>query len=316
VLFAWTANQQRQQADELLARGMWVILSQPEMKSKPTKEVFALLQAGADYGNALSMGMLGSLYADGAGVEKDYAKAREWYEKAAAKDRVLAALAMNNLGVLYENGQGVPQDFVKAREWYEKAAAKDYAPAMHNLGMLYDNGQGLVQDYAKAREWFEKAADKGDVYAKTALEQLPIHEAKATGRYPEALRLQEAFAAKTEADETKRDGKPGEETAEQLSQITWYALFAREFPKALAVADRAHALFPDHLLIESNRAHALMFTEHAVEGKALYLAYKGKSIKGSKLWERAIADDFAKFQKAGLTHPMMADIEKELGISR
>src|SRR5262249_40152132 len=42
VLFAWTANQQRQQADELLARGMSIILSQPEMKSKPTKEVVAL----------------------------------------------------------------------------------------------------------------------------------------------------------------------------------------------------------------------------------------------------------------------------------
>jgi len=30
---------------------------------------------------------------------------------------------------------------------------------------------------------------------------------------------------------------------------------------------------------------------------------------------RAIAQDFAEFRKAGLTHPMMADIEKELGVS-
>jgi hypothetical protein len=28
----------------------------------------------------------------------------------------------------------------------------------------------------------------------------------------------------------------------------------------------------------------------------------------------AIAEDFAEFRKAGLTHPMMADIEKELGL--
>jgi hypothetical protein len=34
-----------------------------------------------------------------------------------------------------------------------------------------------------------------------------------------------------------------------------------------------------------------------------------------KLWERVIAQDFAEFRKAGLTHPMMADIEKELGVS-
>jgi hypothetical protein len=34
------------------------------------------------------------------------------------------------------------------------------------------------------------------------------------------------------------------------------------------------------------------------------------------LWEQGIADDFTALRKAGLTHPMMADIEKNLGISR
>jgi hypothetical protein len=33
------------------------------------------------------------------------------------------------------------------------------------------------------------------------------------------------------------------------------------------------------------------------------------------LWERAIAEDFAELREAGLTHPMMTDIEKELGVS-
>jgi hypothetical protein len=31
--------------------------------------------------------------------------------------------------------------------------------------------------------------------------------------------------------------------------------------------------------------------------------------------ERVIVEDFAQFRKAGLKHPMMADIEKELGVS-
>jgi hypothetical protein len=35
----------------------------------------------------------------------------------------------------------------------------------------------------------------------------------------------------------------------------------------------------------------------------------------NKLWEHVIAEDFAEFRKAGLTHPMMADIENELGVS-
>jgi len=41
--------------------------------------------------------------------------------------------------------------------------------------------------------------------------------------------------------------------------MTWYALFAKDYAKALAVADHAHALFPDNLGIETNRAHVLMF---------------------------------------------------------
>jgi hypothetical protein len=61
-----------------------------------------------------------------------------------------------------------------------------------------------------------------------------------------------------------------------------------------------------------------MFTGHDEEAKALYLAHKGQrmSDKDDRLWERVIGQDFAEFRKAGLPHPMMADIEKELGISR
>ena len=61
-----------------------------------------------------------------------------------------------------------------------------------------------------------------------------------------------------------------------------------------------------------------MFTGHDKEAKELDLVYKGQRMSGEddRLWERVIAQDFAAFRKAGLTNPMMADIEKELGISR
>jgi uncharacterized protein len=272
-------------------------------------------EKAADKGDASAMGILGIYYESGTGVAQDYAKAREWYEKAAAKGE---ARAMFNLGWLYANGEGVEQDYVKAREWFEKAADKGAERAMGILGMYYESGTGVAQDYAKAREWFEKAADKGEERAKAKLEQLSISEAFGAGRYGEAVRLQEALVVKVEAAETEREGKPGEETAQALNEVAWHALFAGEFTKALTVADRAHALLPDSLLIETNRAHALMFLgEREEECKALYLAYKGKpmSEQDARLWERVIAKDFAEFRKAGLTHPMMADIEKELGVS-
>jgi TPR repeat protein len=270
-------------------------------------------EKAAEKGFPSAMGNLGVLYHNGQGVAQDYGKAREWYEKAAEKG---FPRAMGNLGVLYHNDQGVAQDYAKAREWYEKAAANGNATAMLNLGQLYEEGWGVAQDYGKAREWYEKAADKGEPRAKAQLEQLPIRAADA-GRYAEALQLQEALAVKVEEAETKREGNPAKETAQALQGVAWRALFAREFTKALTASDRAHALLPDDLGIETNRAHALMFVERGKESKALYLAHKGKPVseEDAKLWERAIAEDFAEFRKAGLTHPMMADIERELGVS-
>jgi TPR repeat protein len=318
------ADQQRAEAEErrelaehaLLTVTTTVERFYDQMDIETKKTVVAVLQTRATYhGDATSMGSLASLYAKGQGVAQDYAKAFEWYVKAADKGD---ASAMSNLGLFYANGQGVAQDYAKAREWYEKAAAKGDASAMHNLGTLYQRGYGVAQDYGKARDWFEKASDKGEASATAYLDKLRVTEAAGAGRYAEALQLQEALAAKVEVEETKRDGKPSKDTAQALTEVAWLALFTREFTKALTVADGSHALFPDDLSIETNRAHALMFLGHGEDARTLYLAHKGKLIlePSDQLWERVIVEDFVEFRKADLTHPMMAEIEKELGVSR
>ena len=106
VLFALLANQQRitaekqrHQADTILARATNIIGNlQFQMDIETKREAFALLQAGAEHGDSSSMANLGGAYHLGLGVAQDYAKAREWYEKAAANGN---AIAMNNLGTLY-----------------------------------------------------------------------------------------------------------------------------------------------------------------------------------------------------------------------
>jgi TPR repeat protein len=317
----WRAEQQREEAAEqrniLEAATTYMVKSQTEQDEGKKREAFGpvlvLFQRGADRGDTFYIRNLALLY-QAFGPAQDYTKARELYATAADKGD---ARAISNLGSLYEEGRGVAQDYTKARELYATAAIKGDARAMFNLGLLYANGWGVAQDYTKAREWWEKAADRGDENAKAQLKSLRINAAAAAGRYAEALHLQEGSAAEVEAEETKREGKPGKETAEALNEVTWRALFARDFTKAFTVAERAHALLPDDLTIETNRAHALMFLERGEDCKALYLAYKGKpmSQQDARLWERVIAEDFAEFRKAGLTHPMMADIEKELGVS-
>jgi hypothetical protein len=47
-----------------------------------------------------------------------------------------SATGMFYLGVLYENGWGVVKDYAKAREWYQKAAAGGYKDANFMLSQL------------------------------------------------------------------------------------------------------------------------------------------------------------------------------------
>jgi len=48
---------------------------------------------------------------------------------------------------IYANGMdGVAVDYAKAAQWYQRAAQKKYAPAMQELGYLYEQGLGVQQD--------------------------------------------------------------------------------------------------------------------------------------------------------------------------
>ena len=63
---------------------------------------------------------------------------------------------------MYVLRYGVEQDYKKAIEWYEKSAIQGYAKAQYNLGAVYGNGEGVRQDKKRAKEWFGKACDGGD----------------------------------------------------------------------------------------------------------------------------------------------------------
>ena len=106
--------------------------------------------------------MLALMYDYGQGVPKNDAKARLWYEKAAAGGN---ADAQNYLGVRYAFGDGAPQNYVQAAKWYEKAAVQGYARAQNNLGALYANGHGVPQNDMWAYVWHNLAAahSEGDL---------------------------------------------------------------------------------------------------------------------------------------------------------
>ena len=93
-------------------------------------------------------------------VQRDTAKAAEWYRKAASfgNDQGRYSLAR-----LLEAGEGVQQDHGQAAALYRMAAASqdrqfhDSIDAAYRLGRLYFYGRGVEQDYAQAVTWFQKA---------------------------------------------------------------------------------------------------------------------------------------------------------------
>jgi len=138
--------------------------------------------------------------------------------------------------------------------------------------------------------------------------------AGALTNWRKTLTIAETLTATAEEAEGKTGGKLGPRTAEALGNVAWHALFVYEFKKGLAASERAQGLATELIWIDGNRAHALMFLQRAREARAVYLVHKGKSLWG-KRWEEVIADNFDKLRKAGLAHPMMAEMERTLGVT-
>jgi tetratricopeptide (TPR) repeat protein len=98
---------------------------------------------------------------------------------------------------------------------------------------------------------------------------------------------------------------------DKIGGIAYNFVLARKLVMALEAADQAISLAPEKIWLYSNRAHALMFLDRVDEARALYLKYRGQqNVQDDKSWETVILEDFAELQKAGLTHPLMQEIEK------
>ncbi len=106
---------------------------------------------------------LGARYASGQGGEQDFAKALEWYTKAAQQGN---AKAQWNVAILYARGPGgIAQDMQQAVQWCQQAADQGFAAAQATLGLMYANGQGVEKDVNQAVALLQQAADQGDAEA-------------------------------------------------------------------------------------------------------------------------------------------------------
>lgn len=74
------------------------------------------------------------------------------------------------LGDHHRRGEGVPADLARARAWYERAAAAGDVDGLRELGKLCETGKGGPKDLERARALYEQAAELGgDAYARRRL---------------------------------------------------------------------------------------------------------------------------------------------------
>ncbi len=74
--------------------------------------------------------------------------------------------AQTYVGQIYEKGLGRPADFAKAAEWYKKAAEQNFAPAQTALAVLYERGNiGGKADTMAALALYRKAAQLNEALA-------------------------------------------------------------------------------------------------------------------------------------------------------
>ena len=130
------------------------------------REIWMSLAAAGD---AEAQAWIGSLYANGDGVEIDDSAAFAWYVKSAEGGNVQA---QSNVGAAYAMGNGVKQDHEAAVRWFERAAKNSDAHGQFNLAVLLSSGSGGAKDLAKAAEWYRTAAEGGHYPSQARLGQM------------------------------------------------------------------------------------------------------------------------------------------------
>lgn len=140
---------------------------------------------------------------------------------------------------------------------------------------------------------------------------------EATGRLDDALQNYRDSAAITERLVSEDHGNAQWQsdlqfTASRIAGLGYKFVFAREFAKALEAVEQALTLAPDTVWFNLVRADALMFLGHADEARAVYLQYRGrKDVLGEKSWDAVVLQNFTDLRKAGLSDPLMDQIERE-----
>ncbi|MBX9692788.1 MAG: sel1 repeat family protein [Cyanobacteria bacterium] len=144
-----------------------------------------------------SQTILGLLYENGLGVERNVERAAEYYKKAAGQGLAEAESRLGHLMLSakasfeHEERDGI--------YWIKSAAEKGVAEAQLTLSKLFDEGKEVPANHSESLVWLRKAADQGNEEACRLMHKIP-------GETAVESKLAEANAASHQYGQNYRTG--------------------------------------------------------------------------------------------------------------
>jgi len=126
------------------------------MMQEDPKKAVEYFEKKCDSGDALDCALLGAMYKDGDGAEKDISKAVIYYDKACDRGN---GLSCGILADMYRKGDGIKIDFIRAAVYYKKGC--DVAGELLNCYNFAVFNHYVEKDKSKAAQYYKKACDSG-----------------------------------------------------------------------------------------------------------------------------------------------------------
>lgn len=120
---------------------------------------FKSFKKACEAGNAAGCFGLGTMYANGKGVDLSIAKAKKYYELGCGAGDMNSC---TNLAMLYADDQKASKrDKEMAVQFYMTACQGGDAIACNNLGFMYANGDGVTKNYFTSLQYYKLSCSYG-----------------------------------------------------------------------------------------------------------------------------------------------------------
>ncbi|MBR2255106.1 MAG: sel1 repeat family protein, partial [Candidatus Methanomethylophilaceae archaeon] len=239
-------------------------------------EAFSLAERLASEGHPFAYAMLGRMYADGTGVEKDFTEAVRWMRMAAGED---PSYELTLADLLFDGGGS--EDVAESAMlymWHD-----DVPHAMGRLGRMYRDGIGVGRDPVKAERYIRSAVDAGVSNSRLDLLDLLYSrdDEASLSEFHEKARMYAASGSKAASERLGRAYRDGRGVGRDLSEAAGFMRVAAKGGPPRAKGELLGILWSMGT-DESLREMVTLAKGYAESGNAKAMGYLGRAYRDGK----------------------------------